>query len=62
MLKSTISEKASHVIELCSLFIQEVDSEKQMHEILNETDLTGYPVKNLIKKHPELLLKIETII
>ena len=62
MLKSTITEKSSYVIELCSQFIQEIDSEKQMHGILNETDLTGYPVKNLIKKHPELLLKIETII
>ena len=50
------------MVELCSLFIQEIDSEKQIHDILDETDLNGRPVKNLIKKHPELLLKIETII
>ena len=62
VLKTIIAQKANNVIELCSLFIQEIDSEKQMQEILSETDLIGYPVKNLIKKHPQLLLKIETVI
>ncbi len=62
LLKSLIHSKGDAVLQLCSHFLEEVDSERALREILSDTDLTGYPVHDLIKKHPELLLQIETAI
>ena len=38
------------------------ETREQIHKILEEKDLEGRPLYFLMKKHPKLLFKIETII
>ena len=62
MLQSIVIERETDTLALCHLFLQELDSDTQMQQTLIDTDLTGQPVKDLLKKHPALLLKIQTSI
>ena len=43
-------------------FMDTIDSRDQIHKILQEKDIEGRPVYFLMKKHPLLLFKIDTII
>ena len=59
---SMIEEKQSHILELASNFMEEVESEEHMRRLLHDCDLSGRSVSFLIKRHPQLLFKIETVI
>lgn len=60
--KDLIQAKQEKVIALSKSFIEEIETEERMREILQDTDIRGRTVESLIKRHPELLLKIETVL
>ena len=55
---SLIKAKQEKIVDLSKNFIEEIETEEQIREILQETDIRGRTVEHLIKSHPELLLKI----
>ena len=59
---SVISDNQAFLLDLVSLFMEEVESEEQMRRLLHDRDLSGRSVYSLIKRHPQLLFKIESII
>lgn len=42
--------------------MEEVESEEQMRRLLHDRDLSGRSVYSLIKRQPQLLFKIESVI
>lgn len=60
--KDLIESKQEQVLGLCKNFIEEIETESKIREILRDTDIKGRTVETLIKRHPQLLLKLETVV
>ena len=60
--KDLIKEKQEKILTLGKNFIEEIETEERMREILQDIDIKGRSVETLIKSHPTLLLKIETVV
>ena len=62
VLDSSLSQKQEGTIELCKLFLEEIEDETLLSSLMHDSDLDGREVIDLIKFHPDLLLKIRTLI
>lgn len=62
LLKQSIEEAQERLKSMASDFLDTMENREQIHKILQERDLQGRPLYFLLKKHPVLLFKIETII
>ena len=60
-LSASLSRKQHHISILCGLFLEEVDSD-HLPRLLHDRDLEGRQAIDLLKEHPQLILKIETFV
>ena len=62
VLHAALSDKQAYLTHLCGLFLEEIENEDLLLELLYDTDLEGRKVTHLIKGHPSLLLKVRSAI
>ena len=62
MLHSSLSLKQDTTIELCGLFLEDIEEERNLSYLVHDKDLEGREVIDLLKFHPTLLVKIRSLI